>query len=278
MPQAPLAEEDFARMAEGGVETLRILLPWNGVDPTPAPDDFDFAVVDPLVAGAARHGLEPLVYLAGMPEWAAALDGCEPDCNGIPAPQSAETLAAWRSLAAAASERYGPGGELWREQPDLPNQPVRTWQIWNEQNSAAFFAPFPDVELYADLVTAAGAEIRSRDPEATIILGGLQPGPLGGKRRAIPASEYLRQLYEIEGIEDHFDGVAVHPYAAQVDSVITELDAVHTAVAAAGDDASVWITELGWSSGTGENPLERGPDEQASRLADTYSLLAGGVD
>ncbi|HEX2128655.1 MAG TPA: glycosyl hydrolase [Solirubrobacterales bacterium] len=273
-PQNALTDDDFARMAEGGVETLRVLLPWNAVDPGPETDDLDFSTIDPVIANAARHGIEPLVYLAGMPTWAAALDGCETGCGGIPAPQSPQTLAAWRELVAAASERYGPGGTLWREQPELPEQPVRLWQIWNEQNSATFFAPNPDVEAFARMLTAAEAELRKRDPEATVILGGLQPAPLGSKRRAIPAWDFLRQLYEIDGIAERFDGVAIHPYAAQVDGVAAELETIHREIERSGDDAGIWVTEIGWSSGDGAHPLERGPEQQADRLSDAYTLMA----
>jgi hypothetical protein len=38
------------------------------------------------------------------------------------------------------------------------------------------------------------------------------------------------------------------------------------------------VTEIGWSSGTGENPLERGPDEQAARLTEAYALLTDRRD
>ena len=260
-------------MAEGGVGTVRVLLPWNVVDPTPAPDDFDFSSIDPVIASAARSGVEPLLFIFGIPQWAMALDGCEDGCGGVPAPSSEETITAWGDLAAAASERYGPGGELWREYPELPENPVRKWQIWNEQNSGAFFAPEPDIELFARMLTAAESEISRRDRGATVILGGLQPVPLGGKRLAVPAPEFLQRLYAIDGIEDRFDGVAIHPYAAKAANVAAAVEAVHAAIGRAGDDASVWVTEIGWSSGAGESHLERGPEGQAGLLSESFDLL-----
>jgi polysaccharide biosynthesis protein PslG len=274
VPQGTLAADDFERMAEGGIGSVRVLLPWSAVDPSPVPNEFDFSTIDPVIAEAARHGIEPLVYLAGMPEWAATIDGCPPDsCSGIPAPASEETLAAWRQLAAAASERYGPGGELWTEQPDLPEEPVRTWQIWNEQNSPTFYAPKPDVAGYARMLVAAESEIRKRDPDATVLLGGMHATPFGGEPPAITSDEFLRELYEIPGIERHFDGVAVHPYAAQLPKVTDQLELLRDEIERAGDDATLWVTETGWSSGTGENPLDRGPEGQAERLTEAYDLL-----
>jgi hypothetical protein len=273
VPQGGLLADDFERMAEGGIESLRVLLAWSQVDPTPARQDFDFSAIDPVIAEAARHGVAPLLYLAGMPEWAAALDGCAPECGGIPAPASPETLEAWARFAAATSERYGPGGEFWAENPELPAEPVRTWQIWNEQNSPTFYAPKPDVAGYARMLEAAESEIRGRDPKATVLLGGMHATPLGGEPPALTADAFLRELYEIPGMEKRFDGVAAHPYAAQLPKVEAQLDELDQEIERAGDDASLWVTEIGWSSGTGENPLERGPEGQAERLTEAYDLL-----
>lgn len=272
-PQGAPADEDFARMADGGIETVRVLLSWTAVDPTSQADDFDFSSLDPIIAGAAEHGVEPLIFLAGIPNWAPELAACGSDCSGLPAPSSPETIEAWSRFAGAASERYGPGGDLWSEHPELPEQPVRTWQIWNEQNSPTFYLPRPDVDSYARLLIAAESEIRRRDPGATVILGGMHATPLGGEPPALTATAFLRELYEVDRIERHFDGVAVHPYAAQLTKVTSQLEAIDAEIARAGDDASLWVTEIGWSSATSENPLARGPEGQAERLTEAYQLL-----
>jgi hypothetical protein len=273
MPQSELADADFERMAEGDVGTLRLFLPWAAVDPTAKPGDFDFSFFEPLMAGAARAGVEPLVYIAGMPEWAMARDGCESDCGTL-APRSPETIEAWREFAAAAAERFGPDGDFWRENPDLPERPVRQWQIWNEENSPTFYAPKPDVEGFARLLIAAEEEIRKRDESATVLLGGMFGTPFKGKPPALTAVEFLRQLYAIDGIERRFDGVAVHPYAAQLDKVDSQLQTLRDEIDRAGDDASLWVTEIGWSSGEGPNPLDRGLEGQAERLTEAFTLFA----
>ena len=46
-------------------------------------------------------------------------------------------------------------------------------------------------------------------------------------------------------------------------------------VVRAGDDAELWITEVGWSSGKGKNPLERGVTGQANRLRDAMRYFIG---
>jgi hypothetical protein len=42
----------------------------------------------------------------------------------------------------------------------------------------------------------------------------------------------------------------------------------------AGDqDVGLWVTELGWSSGEGDHPLERGVEEQAELMRESFDLL-----
>jgi polysaccharide biosynthesis protein PslG len=274
--QTPLGPEDFERMGDGRVGTLRILLAWSAVDPTPANDDFDFSTVDPIVLGAARQGIEILPFLYGTPEWVAAeLDGnpsCDGDCGPF-APQSDAALAAWGEFVAAAVDRYGPGGELWDENPEHPAVPIRTWQVWNEQNSATFYKPEPSVRGYVGMLEETERAIHERDPDAAIILGGMFGTPPDAGQ-AGTAWEFLHQLYETEGAADLFDGIASHPYAANLEKVESQVELLHDEVVNAGDsEAGLWVTELGWASSGPDNPLNRGPEGQAERLTEAFQLL-----
>ena len=274
--QAPLADEELARMAEGGVGTLRAFFAWQALDPSPTPDDYDWASTDAAVGAAAAHGVEVFPYLFSTPEWVAKLD--DPDCDPesdcpITAPRGVQALAAWRDFVGAAVDRYGPEGEFWNEHPEVEGAPIRRWQIWNEQNSPSAYAPAPDTEGYAQLLESAAAEIRSRDPEAEIVLGGMFGTPFHGDPPALTAADFLDQLYSMPGLRDSFDGVAAHPYAGKVERVEGQVEAIESAVERAGDDAELFITEIGWSSGDGGSPLERGPSGQAESLADAYELF-----
>ena len=273
-PQGQLLDEDLDRMGEGRVGTLRIFLPWGLIDPTEA-DDFDFSPYDAVVLGAARNDIDVLPFMFGTPNWVAQTlddEDCGLDCDGF-APRSDAALEAWGEFVAAAVDRYGPGGDLWRENPDLPERPIRVWQIWNEQNSPSFYEPAPDVASYAKLLDVAAERIREGDPEATVVLGGMFGTPQGGERPAYSAWEYLRELYAISGT-DTFDGVAAHPYAAHVEKVELQIERMHDEIEAAGDDdASLWITEIGWSSDGPKNPLNRGLEGQAKSLTDAFQYF-----
>ena len=56
-------------------------------------------------------------------------------------------------FVSGAVERYGPGGSFWAEHPSLPQRPIRTWQIWNEENFKYFVAK-PNPAEYGKLVNA----------------------------------------------------------------------------------------------------------------------------
>ena len=271
-PQGQLTDADYARMGQGKVGTLRIFLPWGLIESIKG--EYGFGNYDQLVLGAARNDIDVLPFLFGTPNWVAQeLDGedCGTDCDGF-APRSEAALSAWSNFVAAAVDRYGPDGSLWEENPDVPKRPIRAWQIWNEQNSPSFYEPKPDVAAYAKLLDAAAAQIRERDPEAKVILGGMFGTPFAGERPAYSAWEYLRQLYAIEGT-DGFDGVAAHPYAAHLEKVQVQVERMREEIEAAGDDASLWITEIGWASSGADVPLNRGVEGQAQALTESFGYF-----
>jgi hypothetical protein len=272
-PQGGLTSADLDRMGQGRIGTLRIALNWFVIDPGPAPGDYDWSSVDPIVAGAARNGIDVLPFLYGTPDWVAqGLDGqpCS-ECWTF-APRSDAALAAWQTFVTDAVARYGPGGQFWIENPGLPARPIGAWQVWNEQNSPTFYQPGPSPKAYAKLLDASANAIRSRDPGADVILGGM--AGLTGFRPAITAWAYLGKLYKRKGVKRDFDGVAPHPYAARLKKIKMQIDRTRAKMKGARDSkVSLWITEIGWGSAAGGNPLNRGPKGQAKRLTEAYKFF-----
>ncbi|MDX6581482.1 MAG: polysaccharide biosynthesis protein PslG [Solirubrobacterales bacterium] len=270
--QSKLHRDDLARMAKGNVGTLRVTLSWSAVDPSPV-FDYDWSAFDDTVAEAARRGIEVLPAVFTVPGWVSALERCEAGAEcGITPPHTAAGLAAWRTFLGDAARRYGPGGVFWLLHPELPDEPIETWQIWNEENDPGFFAPAPDVGRYAALLSAASEAIRGVDASAEILLGGMCCYPLHGRDGGIRTTDFLRSLYEYPGIDADFDGIAIHPYAARLGGVRRQVESVVRLVGGAlGDtEAGIWITEVGWASGGAHNRLNRGPRGQARRLAQAF--------
>ncbi len=236
-------------MGLGRVGTLRVSVPWGAMDQTPVPGDTDWALYDQVVGSSAQVGMQVLPVFDNVPVWVGQLDNCQEGCPQF-APRGELSLMAWRGFIRATVERYGPGGTYWAEHPEVPLRPISSWQIWNEQNSAQYFKPQPDVDIYARLVTEASRTIKEVDPTAKVVLGGMFATPLGAEGDPKNRSwVYLRRLYAKPGFKERFDGVGIHPYSGNMRQVRQQVQLLRTEMKKAGDGgAGLWVTEIGWSS------------------------------
>jgi polysaccharide biosynthesis protein PslG len=270
--QTPLGAVDIARMGQAKVGILRTLFSWSTVEPAPGTRDWE--AIDAIVADAAAHGIQVLPVLYGTPAWIAErLDRrrCAPVCDVYP-PRSNAALRVWRRFVADAVRRYGRGGTFWEQHPALPKRPVATWQVWNEQNSPDFFAPRISIGRYRRLLGVASGAIRGANRRAEVVLGGM--AEIAGVHGARTGWSYLRALYRRPGVERDFDGVAPHPYAADVTGVRRQIRKTRRVVRWAGDPgASMWITEIGLASGDGGDPFEVGPAAQARHLRRSFAFV-----
>ena len=230
--------------------------------------------IDAIVAEAAGRGIEVLPVLYGTPAWIAErLDRrrCAPGCDVYP-PRSDAALRAWRRFVADAVRRYGRGGTFWEQHPALPKRPIVAWQVWNEQNSPDFFAPRISIGRYRRLLGVASSAVRGADQRADVVLGGM--AEIAGVHGARTGWSYLRALYRRPGVERDFDGVAPHPYAADVAGVRRQIRRTRRVVRRAGDPgASMWISEIGLASGDGGDPFEVGPAAQARHLRRSFAFV-----
>lgn len=267
-------------MELGGVGTLRLHVSWAAAEPEPPTllgHEYDFAELDAIVLDAARGGIRVLPFVYSTPPWAAQeLDGrsCAVETCYFHAPSTPASRAEWKSFVGALVGRYGPGGALWAENPDVPALAIRAWQVWNEQNSPTFYRPQPNVGDYAALLKTSAEAIRARDPGATVVLGGMFGTPSADRRASPSAWAYLRRLYRIPGAADSFDAIAPHPYASSLAGVKEQVDRMRTEARRAGDrGVQMWITEIGWASGGEAHPLNKGPVGQARRLRKSFKML-----
>jgi hypothetical protein len=288
VPQANPSQEQFQRLQRGGVDSTRIAIDWGTAQPTRG-GAFNWAGPDSVIGKAATAGIEVLPFLNGAPKWAVPAVWVPGSSHTVKAPghlpAAGAAATAWSNFVKAAVARYGPNGSFWALNPSVPKRPIRTWQIWNEENFKYFVAK-PNPAEYGRLVKLSYTALKSADPGAKLLLGGMFSQPKGGKstkekpKRVYFASDFLEQMYETTpGIKSKFNGVALHPYTGKYQLLTPEIEEFRDVQKANGDAGKgLWITELGWSSQPPPaNPLEnifaKGSAGQTTQLKGAFSLL-----
>jgi hypothetical protein len=273
-PQSTLTDEDAEYMKAGGIETVRWPLSWAGIQPT-AKGGYHWESFDEVVAVAARRGLGVLPFFYGTPRWISRKETTLPIGSG-------RARAAWAAFLQAAVKRYGPGGEFWNlHAPGVQYQtvisrplPIRTWQIWNEANF--FYFAFPaSPQRYAKLVQISSPAIKGVDPSAKVILTGLFGEPTASGPKGMPAAKFLEILYRTPGIKSRFDGVALHPYAVDAETLEELVEGLHEVTVENHDRVPLYITEMGWGSQNDfqQVAFEQGIRGQVKQLKASYGYL-----
>lgn len=259
-----------------GVQSLRVSVDWASMEPVPKFADlppayrplFDdvggapirLAELDRVVGAAARRGISVLPVIEYTPSWDAQRPG-----NPASPPKS---LAPFAAFLTALEKRYGPGGSFWSAHPDVAPVPIRMWQIWNEPHFTRYWAVQPFAPSYVKLLAAAHAALKGADPNAKVVLAGL----------ADFSWEYLARIYAIPGASRLFDVVAIHPYTARPQGVITILQRARSVMGQHGDASKpILATEITWNSSLGKAPPQFGigttENGQAQLLNQVMPLL-----
>ena len=282
VPQSIPSDEQFQTLKRGGVDSVRVPVEWGGVQPAPGAP-LDWSGIDATVRRAANVGIEVLPFLSGAPAWAVPhvfVPGTGRTAKA-PArlPASGAAASAWSNFVKGAALRYGPNGSFWAENPLVPKRPVRAWQIWNEENFKYFVAK-PNPAEYGKLVKLSAAALKSVDPGAKAILGGMFALPKGCRKQKANycAAEFLDAMYEkTPGIKSKFQGVALHPYTGKYQELTPAIEEFRAVLDEHKDSGKgLWVTELGWSSQPPDplrNIFAKGLAGQATQLKGAFSLL-----
>ncbi len=266
-PQSPASSADFKLMREAGVDSVRLPLYWSQVQPKPPTEaDADWSGFDREVRLAAEAEIRIMPFVWGSPEWAA------PQVIDLPVRSSWQRWG-WMKLLREAARRYGPDGEFWEENPELPFLPVHRWEIWNEQNIVTFADPV-DPEEFAKLIRISGRVLHRIDPESRVLVGGFFGRPLQVPPN-VASGDFLSRLYRAGNVKPYFDGVALHPYVARARAMGAQIENLRRIMRAHDDNATrLYVTELGWGSNSGPTRWERGLQGQANQLSQAFSMLS----
>lgn len=265
-PQEGITSVDTARMAAGGIRSIRTPISWDIVQPDSA-DDFDWGLYDQSFRAGAEAGIPILPVLYATPSWVAR--------KTTTLPTSAGQISAWRKFVAAAVQRYGAGGEFWKEpeQAGLKETPPKSWQLWNEVNFHYFAAPV-SAKNYGRMVNAASPVVRANDPSADVMLSGLFGRPKGNASKAVDAPKFLKQLSAYVKPKT-IDSIALHPYSPNTAALKGLIADFRSSANKAGYRSKpIHVTEIGWGSGKKTNTFLLGSEaKQAAQLKSALGFL-----
>lgn len=203
-------DRQVATMVANGVQSVRVAFNWAAAEPyeswtkVPAVDRDEYADVngkpflftqtDAVVGAAAAHDVTVLPTVLYTPSWDAR-DNQQGPIN------TPERTGPYGGYLTALIGRYGPRGTFWKANPQIHRLPIRSWQIWNEEN-LSYYWPQPFGSSYVGLLRTAHAAIRKADPGAKIVLGALTNF----------AWKSIGQVYTVGGARNLFDVASVNGF------------------------------------------------------------------
>lgn len=285
-----LLGSEFGRMPRAGVESVRLTVNWDEVEPTRG--TLNFTATDRVVGAAARRRLRMLITVLSAPRWASD------DVPNVDAPiLTPRNPADYAAFMTALVRRYGPHGSFWSSHRSLPRMAVRGWQIWNEPDLSFFWNKprahrhqgdrcdnQPWARSYAKLLKASYRAIHRRDKKAKVVLAGMPNYPW----------EYVCALYRA-GAGKSFDEAAMHPYAYYVGPKQPTRKNGHTVWGRGGVLEMVrlvrevmdrhhdrrkplLLTEVAWPAAKGKVPYDTGisvtPSIQVKRIKQALPTIA----
>jgi hypothetical protein len=222
--------QTFDRMLETGVKTVRLMIPWAGVEQFQG--QYTWTNVDRTVDAALSRNMSILGIINATPAWAVAPNA--PPITGRPA-----SAAQYADFCEKVAARY--------------KNKVSAYEIWNEPNGAQYFAPAPDPAGYTGLLKAAYPKIKAVDPNATVI-GGVLGSVIDWGTWLVNPVRFLDGMYAA-GARGSFDALSFHPYHyslkfsdgyAVANSPMDQAIAMRRLMLANGDGAKkIWATEYG---------------------------------
>jgi hypothetical protein len=181
-----LLQHDLSIDKRAGARWVRIDINWAQIQ-MHGPNTYLWTYIDTAVRRAESAGMHVLGTIAYTPSWAVPPGK---QANWGPDP------ALYARFAAAAVKHYAALG-------------VQDYEIWNEPNSAVFWAPRPNPTAYTRMLRDAYVAIKAVDPFTVVMTGGTAPAATDGRNYS--PVDWLAQIYR-HGGHGFFDAVGHHPY------------------------------------------------------------------
>ncbi len=253
----------------GGVKGAREELSWANVEPLRkgVTDDTAVGIFDRAIDLDVNNGMAVVGMLLTTPKW--------------------------------ASTNLGVGDYYWYEPTNFNDYfdyvrwavnrwkgKIHTWEIWNEPNHPGTWNCPNACNLpadYARLLAGAYSAVKSVDPNARVLIGGLYVHDVNNEGMA-----FLNRVVEASGGAINFDGLSIHTYmndrmpeSLRPDSLVQNFQyrlnmANDWIDAHGGRPSEIWITEDGRSTCTLSpscpSNMTWSENDQASMLARMYGI------
>jgi hypothetical protein len=186
--QPDTTERDLELVKKLGFRWVKQMFQWNYIEGK-GKGQFEWNEPDRVVDAVQKTGLKLLARVDIPPDWALPPDH-QKGTHGPPAnPQD------FGDFLSALARRY--------------RGRIQAYQIWNEPNLAREWGgKSPDPQGFVELLKVAYQAIKSADPDALVISGGLSP-TTAPPPLAVPDIQYLREMYRL-GAQNYFDALGVH--------------------------------------------------------------------
>lgn len=225
-------DADFTLFDQLGIHSWRGSLGWDDYETQRGQDDF--AWLHQFADLADRHHIELHPYVGYTPGWAARAGASPKD--------------AWRSPPAHVEDWARFAGDLASALSAHPN--VRSFEIYNEENAKDWWTGSP--EEYARVLVSGSRAIRSHNPNAPVLLGGL----------VYPDTRFATAVCHVPGAANAFSVLPVHAYVESwltgtVEHYLDQLPPFLDAVDRTCGLKPIWINEAGFPTSGGRTERDQ---------------------
>ena len=236
--EKPFVPRNLELMRSAGIDWIRWDWYWGTVQDGPN-DPVHYDRIESVLDQVEQNGLKSLIILGYSVPWAT------PVC---------EHHEEWCEYVKSVVSRF--------------HGRVKYWEIWNETNIESFWRSTPDPKAYAAFLKCTYETIKSIDPDAQVVYGGLA---------GVPFDYYEESLKA--GAGEYFDVINIHPYRSGlvsrsiIERFLSDLQKFQDlTVQYTGRKKPLWITEMGWAT-----PPSAGDRSAALIDAALVSLFPEGV-
>lgn len=224
---AYLAQSDlnnqFNLMRQGGIQWTRF--DWFWADMEPSQGTYNFSKYDNIVTTANNYGIKIIAMVPqyGIPSWYR-----QDSSNYFSPPEDMQNYGTF--MQALATHFKGK---------------ILLYELGNEPDLAGFWQPTPNVASFSAMVKAGYIGVKTGDPNAKVISGGISAA------NPVP---FVQGMYA-NGIKGSFDYLGLHPYSWPYSPDDTTnypqfaaISVIKNVMTGSGDTSQIMATEIGWPS------------------------------